>query len=94
MTTLSGVTVHDDVVSEFQNIKLGKKYSYIQMKISDDRKMIEIEKKIDTGSAGSTYEEFVKQFPANDCRYAVYDFEYELGLSGLRNELVLVVWYV
>jgi len=87
---LSGVTVTDDVVSEFQQIKIGKKYSYIQMKISDDKKVIEMEKTVDT----STYEDFVKQFPDNDCRYAVYDFEYELGASGQRNELVFFVWYV
>jgi len=28
------ITVADEVVSEFQTMKLGKKYSYIQMKIS------------------------------------------------------------
>jgi len=36
---LSGVDVTDEVVSEFQTIKLGKKYSYIQMKISGDDKV-------------------------------------------------------
>jgi len=87
---MSGVEVADDVVTEFQTIKLAKKYSYIQMKISDDRTVIEIEKTVDT----SSYEDFVKQFPANDCRYAIYDFEYELGESGQRNELVFVIWYV
>ena len=39
MTSMSGVSVTDEVVSEFQTIKLGKKYSYIQMKISDDKKV-------------------------------------------------------
>jgi len=87
---LSGVSVTDDVVAQFQTIKLGKKYSYIQMKLSDDKKVIEMEKAVET----SSYEDFVNQFPANDCRYAIYDFEYELGASGQRNELVFVVWYV
>ena len=87
---MSGVSVTDEVVSEFQTIKLGKKYRFIQMKLSDDKKVIEMEKKVET----SSYEDFVKQFPANNCRYAIYDFEYELGDSGQRNELVFVVWYV
>lgn len=90
MATMSGVTVTDDVVSEFQTIKLGKKYSYIQMKISDDKKVIEMEKSVETCG----YEDFVKQFPANDCRYAIFDFDYELGDSGQRNELVFFVWCV
>jgi len=91
MSTLSGVTVANDVVTEFQTIKLGKpkKYTYIQMKISDDKKVIEMEKSVETCS----YEDFVHQFPANDCRYAVYDLEYALGESGQRNDLVFVVWY-
>ena len=42
----------------------------------------------------SSYEDFVKQFPANDCRYAIFDFDYELGESGQRNELIFIVWYV
>lgn len=88
MATMSGVTVTDEVVSEFQTIKLGKKYSYIQMKISDDKKVIEMEKAVETCS----YEDFVKQFPANDCRYSIFDFDYELGDSGQRTELVFVVW--
>lgn len=88
MTSMSGVSVTDEVVSEFQTIKLGKKYRFIQMKLSDDKKVIEMEKKVET----SSYEDFVKQFPANNCRYAIYDFEYELGDSGQRNELVFVVW--
>jgi cofilin len=88
MSALSGVTVSDEVVAEFQAIKIGKKYSYIQMKISDDKKVIEMEKTVET----ATYEDFVKQLPDKICRYAVYDFEYELGDSGKRNELLFVVW--
>ena len=87
---MSGVAVTDQVVSEFQTIKLGKKYSYIQMKISDNKEVIEMDKAVET----SSYEDFVKQFPANDCRYAIFDFDYELGQSGQRSELVFFVWCV
>jgi cofilin len=88
MSALSGVSVADDVVAEFQTIKIGKKYSYIQMKISDDKKVIQMEKAVES----ATYEDFVKQLPDKTCRYAVFDFEYELGDSGQRNELIFVVW--
>jgi cofilin len=88
MSSLSGVTVTDDVVAEFQKIKIGKKYSYIQMKISDDKKVIEMEKAVDS----ATYEDFVHQLPDKICRYAVFDFKYELGDSGTREELVFIVW--
>lgn len=85
---VSGVTVTDDVVTEYNQLKLKHKYRYIQMKISDDKKVIEIEKKVESAE----YEEFVQQLPDKICRYAVYDFQYSLGDSGQREQPVLVVW--
>jgi len=85
---MSGVTVADEVVTEFNNIKLGHKYRYIQMKISDDKKVIEMEKTVEDAK----YEDFVKQLPDKICRYAIYDFEYDLAASGQRQQLIFVVW--
>jgi len=85
---MSGVSVNDEVVAEYNNIKLGHKYRYIQMKISDDKKVIEMEKTVEQ----STYEEFVGQLPDKICRYAIFDFEYDLADSGQRQQLVFVVW--
>jgi cofilin len=85
---MSGVSVQDDVVAEYNNIKLGHKYRYIQMKISDDKKVIEMEKTVESAK----YEEFVAQLPDKICRYAIFDFEYDLADSGQRQQLVFVVW--
>lgn len=43
----------------------------------------------------SDYKEFVKnELPEDDCRYAVYDFEYEKSPSeGIRNKICFIVWY-
>jgi len=49
-----------------------------------------MEKSVDT----SSYEDFVKQLPANDGRYAIFDFDYELGELGQQNELVFFFWCV
>lgn len=85
---MSGVAVADDVVAQFNNIKLGHKYRYIQMKISDDKKIIEMEKTVEN----ATYDEFVQQLPDKICRYAIFDFEYDLADSGQRQQLIFVVW--
>jgi len=90
--SMSGISVSDEVVNQFQAIKLEKKLSYIQMKISDDKKVIEMEKSVPVDI--TSYEEFVSQLPANDCRYAVYDFDYQLGDAGSRSDLILFSWYV
>jgi cofilin len=86
----SGVSVQDAVVSEFNNIKIGHKYVYIQMKITNDLKEIEVEKTVDTGAC--SYEDFVHQLPPNDCRYAIYDFHFDTGKAGQREQLIFVVW--
>lgn len=85
---MSGVTVSDEVVTEFNNIKLGHKYRYIQMKISDDKKVIQMEKTVESAE----YEDFVRQLPDKICRYAIFDFEYDLAESGQRQQLIFVVW--
>ena len=34
-----------------------------------------------------------EHLPENDCRYAVYDFEYERGQGeGVRNKICFIVW--
>jgi len=64
-----------DCISTFEELKLKKSYSYIIYKLSSDKKTIEVEK---TCPAGSPYDDFVAALPETDCRYAVYDFQYEI----------------
>jgi cofilin len=84
----SGVSVQDEVVNQFNNIKLKHKYRYIQLKLTDDWKEIEVEKTVET----STYPEFIEQLPKGDCRYAVYDFQFDVGDAGQREQLIFIVW--
>lgn len=86
----SGVTVQDKVVAEYNNIKIGHKYQYMQMKLTQDNKEIEIEKTVPINAC--SYEDFVKQLPDDDCRYAIYDFHFDTGNSGQRQQLIFVVW--
>lgn len=86
----SGVTVQDNVVTEFNGIKIGHKYQYITLKLTSDNKEIEVEKTV--ANNASTFEDFVRQLPANDCRYAVYDFHFDAGNAGQRQQLIFVVW--
>lgn len=70
-------------------MKLGKKYKYIIYKISDDKTKIIVDKT----STDPSYDKFLEELPENDCKYAVYDFEYELGQGeGKRNKIVFFQW--
>jgi cofilin len=86
----SGVTVQDTVVTEFNNIKIKHMHSYVQMKLTADLREIEVEKMVPAGTG--SYEEFVQQLPADDCRYAIYDFHFDTGKAGSREQLIFIVW--
>lgn len=79
-------------MTAYNNFKLGGKKAesnYIVYVLSDDKTQIVVEKK---GKAES-YDEFVNELPENDCRYAVYDFEFELpNGEGKRNKIVFYTW--
>lgn len=64
-----------ECVPAFEELKLGKKVKYIIYKLSDDKKHIEVEK----SSLEGDYDKFIADLPENECRYAIYDFEFELG---------------
>lgn len=89
----SGVGVNDEALTAFNEFKLsgGKKDApnYIIYRISDDKTQIII----DTKGRTSNYEEFTELLPENECRYAVYDFDYELsGGAGKRSKIVFFTW--
>jgi len=84
----SGVAVHDEVVTTYEQLKLGHSYRYVFFKLNDNQSQVILDK---TAPPSATYEMFVKELPTNDCRYAVFDFEYEQD-GGRRNKILFVVW--
>jgi len=84
----SGVAVSDQVLQKYQELKLGHSLRYALFKLNDTQTEVVVDS---TAAPGATYEEFVKALPPNDCRYAVFDFEYEQE-GGARNKILFVVW--
>lgn len=71
-------------------LKLRKKYRYIIYKLNDDNTSIVIEKKVESCDK---YETFLGELPEDDCRYVVYDFEFEKSPGeGIRNKICFIVW--
>ncbi|KAF9950056.1 cofilin [Mortierella alpina] len=83
----SGIAVNSECIDVFQSLKIGKKVKYIIYKLSDDKKSIVVEKQ----SAAGSYDEFTSDLPSDDCRYAVFDFEYKVA-DGDRNKIVFYAW--
>ena len=87
----SGVAVNPSLLDTFQELKLGKKYKYIIFSLSPDLKEIIVAKT----STDTNYESFIADLPESECRWAVYDFEYDAeGGAGKRNKLTFISWCV
>ncbi|KAI0322017.1 hypothetical protein OF83DRAFT_1050145, partial [Amylostereum chailletii] len=84
----SGVAVNPDCLTAFQELKLGKKLKYIIYAVSDDKTEIVVTKK----STSDNYDEFLADLPEQDCRWAVYDFEFEKEGAGKRNKICFFSW--
>jgi cofilin len=84
----SGVGVDDKCLEVFQELKLKKKYKYITYKLSADNKDVVVEKTAEQG----TYDDFIKALPTSECRYAIFDFEFEKPGEGIRNKICFYAW--
>eukprot|EP00088_Acartia_fossae_P036530 TRINITY_DN37753_c0_g1_i1.p1 TRINITY_DN37753_c0_g1~~TRINITY_DN37753_c0_g1_i1.p1 ORF type:complete len:148 (+),score=32.16 TRINITY_DN37753_c0_g1_i1:176-619(+) len=92
----SGATVNPECIETFNDLKLRKKYRYIIYKFKDDMTEVVMEKAVAPESSASgekEYEKFVEALPSNECRYVIYDLEYDLeGGEGKRNKFFLISW--
>ncbi|MCJ1343102.1 cofilin [Peltigera leucophlebia] len=95
----SGVSINPECVLKYNELKLEKKLKYIIYRLSDDYKEIIVE----DASSDEDWEVFQgkllnakashKGREGKGPRFAVYDFEYELGGGeGTRNKLVFISW--
>jgi len=92
----SGIGLATDVVATFEELKLGKKLACVVYDFSDDKRNIVVEKKVEKSAAKTPeeqYNEFIEGLPLDQCRYAIYDFTYDLpNGEGTRNKIVFFSW--
>ncbi|KAL0576941.1 cofilin [Marasmius crinis-equi] len=87
MSGMSGVSVSDECISSYQELKLSKKLKYIIFNLNADKTQIVVAKKSDS----KEYEDFIADLPETECRWAVYDFQFEKE-GGTRNKLCFFAW--
>ena len=76
------------VSEQFQSLKLGRKTKYIIYTLSPDNTEIVVSKTSDS----SNYDDFLAELPPAECRYAIYDFEFQKGDEGKRNKICFFTW--
>jgi cofilin len=94
LTTLqsTGVTVNDTVVEQFNSFKLQREpynHRFYIYKIAESGTEIVI----DTfGARSSTYDDFVAALPPNECRYGLFDLDFQTVDGRPASKLVFIAW--
>ncbi|KAI6043928.1 hypothetical protein EDC04DRAFT_494222 [Pisolithus marmoratus] len=83
----SGVSVSDRCLEEYHALKQSRKHKYIIFALSSDLSSIVPLK----SSASTSYEDFLEDLPEKECRWAVYDFEFEKD-GAKRNKICFISW--
>jgi len=84
----SGINIDPACITVYQDLKLKKAATYIIYKMSEDYKSVIVESQ----QKGGSYDEFIAKLPKEECRYAVYDFEFEKPGEGTRNKICFIAW--
>ncbi|EKM51599.1 uncharacterized protein PHACADRAFT_31433 [Phanerochaete carnosa HHB-10118-sp] len=83
----SGVSVADECITVYQEL-MRRRHKYVVFGLNAQFTEIVVLKK----SEEQDYEVFLKEFPPDQCRWAVYDLEYSTDDGGKRNKVVFVYW--
>lgn len=81
------MAVHDDCKVRFLELKSKRNYRFIIFKIEDQQVIID---KI--GGHDDSYEDFTNSLPANECRYAVFDFDFTTDENCQKSKIFFIAW--
>ncbi|XP_043701209.1 actin-depolymerizing factor 1-like [Telopea speciosissima] len=85
----SGIAVHDECKLKFLELKAKRTYRFIVFKIEEKQKQVVVEK---VGEPAESYEDFTASLPADECRYAVYDFDFVTAENCQKSRIFFIAW--
>jgi len=83
------MAVHDDCKLKFLELKAKRTYRSIIFKIEEKQKEVVVEK---LGDPSQSYEDFAASIPADECRYAVYDFDFVTVENCQKSKIIFIAW--
>ncbi|KAF3562643.1 hypothetical protein DY000_02018033 [Brassica cretica] len=83
------MAVHDDCKLKFLELKAKRTFRFIVYKIEEQQKQVVVEK---LGEPGQSHDDFAASLPADECRYAVFDFDFVTAESCQKSKIFFVAW--
>ncbi|KAJ9139884.1 hypothetical protein P3X46_030577 [Hevea brasiliensis] len=81
------MAVHDDCKLKFLELKAKRNYRFIIFKIEAQQVVVD-----KLGSPQETYEDFTASLPADECRYAVFDFDFTTNENCQKSKIFFIAW--
>ncbi|KAE9589728.1 hypothetical protein Lal_00021564 [Lupinus albus] len=76
-------------VSTFLELQRKKVHRYVIFKIDEKTKEVVVEK---TGGPSESYDDFTASLPENECRYAVFDFDFVTSENFQMSRIFFIAW--
>ncbi|PIA57265.1 hypothetical protein AQUCO_00600180v1 [Aquilegia coerulea] len=85
----SGMAVNDECKLKFLELKAKRQFRYIVFRIEEKIQQVVVET---VGEPDKTYDDFAASLPANECRYAVYDFDFTTDENCQKSKIFFIAW--
>ncbi|KAF1884752.1 hypothetical protein Lal_00028638, partial [Lupinus albus] len=83
----SGMAVSDECKLKFLELKAKRNYRFIVFKI--DNQEVVVDK---VGSPQESYDDFTASLPPDECRYAVFDFDFTTIENVQKSKIFFIAW--
>ncbi|XP_022738264.1 uncharacterized protein LOC111291001 isoform X2 [Durio zibethinus] len=84
---VSGMAVDDECKLKFLELKAKRNYRFIIFKIQNQQVVVD-----KLGSPEETYDHFTASLPADECRYAVFDFDFTTSENCQKSKIFFIAW--
>ena len=85
----SGMDMHDDCKLKFLELKAKRTYRFVVFKIEEKQKQVVVEK---VGEPTQSYQDFTIGLLVDECRYAVYDFDFVIEKNCQKSRIFFIAW--
>uniref|UniRef100_A0A7C9DGG6 ADF-H domain-containing protein n=1 Tax=Opuntia streptacantha TaxID=393608 RepID=A0A7C9DGG6_OPUST len=85
----SGMGVAEESKSTYMELQRKKVHRYVVFNIDEKKKEVVVEK---TGGPAESYDDFLASLPENDCRYAVYDYDFVTSENCQKSKIFFIAW--
>uniref|UniRef100_A0A7N0UIU5 ADF-H domain-containing protein n=1 Tax=Kalanchoe fedtschenkoi TaxID=63787 RepID=A0A7N0UIU5_KALFE len=84
-----GLDIADHSKNAFLELQRKKSHRYVIFKIDEKKKELLVDK---TGNPAESFDDFQASLPEEDCRYAVYDYDYVTVENCQKSKIFFIAW--